>query len=468
MIKHIIVLDIVGLEIGHIESGILPNIGRLAAHGEAVKMEPVFPALTCPVQSSILSGTYPNRHGIIANGLYDRTKYEVSFWEQSSALVQVDRIWDIAKRSNKSTPKSSSTSRSPTSSFSNPRTAVLFWQNTMYAESDIVVSPRPLHFQDRMEMWCYSKPIGYYDDQLKQKLGEFNLANYWGPLASSKSSEWICNAAKYILENERPNIMFAYIPHVDYSAQRFGKKSKQVQEDLGKADDIVGDIVDKTARLGIYGDTQFIILSEYAFNDVKEAVPLNLRLRDKGLLVTRTINDREYIDYEYSNAFAMVDHQIAHVYIKDGFLDQTKRALEDTHGVDRILSGREKNDLKIDHERSGELIAISDRDKWFSYYWWYSKDKAPPFATTVDIHRKPGYDPVELFVDPHTKSIPLDTSLIRASHGRPVDANTEEGYSLCVSNYKLRNGATNHPAPKIAGTVECVGIGQYLLKLVSI
>src|SRR5918911_1236005 len=169
MIKHIIVLDIVGLEIGYIESGILPNIGRIAAHGEAVKMEPVFPALTCPVQSSILSGTYPNRHGIIANGLYDRTKYEVSFWEQSSALVQVHRIWDIAKRSDKSTPKSSSTSGSPTSSFSNPRTAVLFWQNIMYAESDIVVTPRPLHFQDRMEMWCYSKPIGYYDDQLKQK-----------------------------------------------------------------------------------------------------------------------------------------------------------------------------------------------------------------------------------------------------------------------------------------------------------
>jgi predicted AlkP superfamily pyrophosphatase or phosphodiesterase len=319
-----------------------------------------------------------------------------------------------------------------------------------------------------MELWCYSKPIGYYDNQLKPKFGEFNLANYWGPLASAKSSEWICNAVKYTLENERPDIMFAYIPHVDYSAQRFGKKSKQVQDDLEKADDIVGDIVDKTAQLGVDDDTQFIILSEYGFNDVNEAVPLNLRLRDNDLLVTRTINDREYIDYEYSKAFAMVDHQIAHVYIKDGFVDQTKRALEDTKGIDRILSGREKKDLRIDHERSGELIAISDRDKWFSYYWWYSKDKAPPFATTVDIHRKPGYDPVELFVDPHTKSIPLDSSLIRGSHGRPVDTDTEEGYSLCVSNYKLSNGATNLPEPKIAGTVDCVGIGQYLLKLVSV
>jgi len=473
MIKYIIVLDIVGLEIGHIESNALPNIGDIAVHGEAAKMQPVFPALTCPVQSSILSGTYPSRHGIIANGLYDRTKCEVSFWEQSSALVQVDRVWDIAKKSNKptrrsSTPLSSPSSTSLGSSFSSLKTAVLFWQNTMYAGSDIILTPRPLHFQDRMEMWCYSKPIGFYDNQLKQKLGEFNLASYWGPLASSKSSEWICNAAKYTLENERPNIMFTYIPHVDYSAQRFGKNSKQVQDDLKKADDIVGEIVDKTVQLGIHDNTQFIILSEYGFNDVKEAVPLNLRLRDENLLVTRTINDREYIDYEYSSAFAMVDHQIAHIYIKEGYLEQTKKALEDTDGVDRILSCREKNDLRIDHERSGELIAISDRDKWFSYYWWYSKDKAPGFAQTVDIHRKPGYDPVELFVDPHSKLIPLDSSLVRGSHGRPVDPSTEEGYSLYVSNHKSSTRAIDYPEQKNAGTVDCVGIGQYLLKLVSI
>lgn len=470
MVKYIIVLDIVGLEIGHIDSNLLPNIGDIAAHGEAAKMQPVFPALTCPVQSSILSGTYPSQHGIIANGLYDRMKCEVSFWEQPSALVQVDRVWDVAKKNTKpaSGIVSSPSSVSLGSSFSSLKTAVLFWQNTMYAGSDIVVTPRPLHFQDHMEMWCYSKPIGFYDNYLKQKLGEFDLASYWGPLASSKSSEWICDAAKYTLENQRPNLMFTYIPHVDYSAQKFGKKSKQVQDDLKKADDMVGDIVDKTVQLGIHDDTQFIILSEYGFNDVKEAVPLNLRLRDENLLVTRTINEREYIDYEYSNAFAMVDHQIAHIYIKEGYLEQTKTALEDTEGVARILSGREKNDLRIDHERSGELIAISDRDKWFSYYWWYSKDKAPSFAQTVDIHRKPGYDPVELFLDPHSKSIPLDTSLVRGSHGRPADPSTQEGYSLYVTNYKSTTGAINHPEQTIAGTVDCVGIGQYLLNLVSI
>jgi predicted AlkP superfamily pyrophosphatase or phosphodiesterase len=461
VVRHIVVLDIVGLELDHIDSDLLPNIRNIAAEGEATKMEPVFPALTCPVQSSILSGKYPNQHGIIANGLYDKSNYVVSFWEQSSALVQTDRVWDIIKKK-KNKPSSSSSS-----SFSNLKTAVLFWQNTMYARSDIIVTPRPLHFQDGMQMWCYSKPIGFYDNQLKQKLGEFNLSSYWGPFASSKSSEWIANATKYTLENERPNLMFTYIPHVDYSAQRFGKKSRQVQDDLKKADEIVGDIINKTVQLGIKDETQFIILSEYGFNDVKAAVPLNLRLRDEDLLITRTINDKEYIDYEYSNAFAMVDHQIAHIYVKEGFVDQTKKLLEDTQGIDRILSDEEKRQLKIDHERSGELIAISDRDKWFSYYWWYSSDKAPGFARTVDIHRKPGYDPVELFVDPSTKSIPFDTSLIKSSHGRPADPNTEEAYSLFVSN-RRSDISSGNSSERTISSINCVKIGQYLINLATV
>lgn len=473
LVKHIIVLDIVGLEHNHIESGLIPNIGNIASEGESAKMEPVFPALTCPVQTSILSGTYPNQHGIIANGLYDRSNYLPSFWEQSSALVQVDRIWDIIKKQQKyhhrqqnKSPSSSSFSTSsspPSSSFSSFKTAVLFWQNTMYAKSDIIVTPRPLHMEDgRMIMWCYSKPSGFYDRELKERFGEFDLATYWGPFASFKSSEWIASATGYTLEKERPNLLFTYLPHIDYSAQRFGKNSVQVKDDLKKADDVVGKVIQKTVDLGIKDDTQFIILSEYGFNDVQTATPLNLKLRDEGLLYTRTIDGKEYIDYEFSDAFAMVDHQIAHIYVKDGFVSQVKRVLENTTGVDMILCKEEKKNLKIDHERSGELIAISDKDKWFSYYWWYDSEKAPSFARKVDIHRKPGYDPVELLADPKTKSIPLDPELIKGSHGRPADPRTDEGYSVYISSRKSGILKSNSP-----GIINCVNLGRYLINLIA-
>jgi predicted AlkP superfamily pyrophosphatase or phosphodiesterase len=449
MIKYHIVIDIVGLEFDHLQSGIIPNISRIASEGECAKMEPVFPSVTCTVQASLLSGTYPSQHGIISNGLYDRTDHNISFWEQSSNLVKTDRVWDVAEKNRSKQAEAF-------------KTAVLFWQNTMYCNANIVVTPRPLHFDDGLVMWCYSKPVGYYDQQLKTKFGEFNLAAYWGPFASHKSSEWISQATTYTLEEHRPNLLFTYLPHIDYSAQRFGKRSNRVEDDLKIADGIVESIVQKTIELGIKDESQFIILSEYGFNDVSSAIPLNLKLRDAGLLAMRRIQDKEYLDYEFSNAFAMVDHQMAHIYVKDGFANQAKQVLENVTGVDRLLYDEDKKLLKIDHERSGDIIAISDQDKWFSYYWWYEPERAPSFAKNVDIHRKPGYDPVELFIDPKTRSISQDTSLVKGSHGRPANPVSEEGLAIYLSNHK--SGTLNDNSPD---TVKAVDIGKYLISLVS-
>lgn len=428
-------------------SDLVPNISALAETGESAKMEPVFPSVTCTVQASILSGKYPNEHGIIANGFYDRSSHSVSFWEQPTALVQTDRVWDILKQRKKLSGL-----------HCEMKTAVLFFQNTMYANSDVIITPRPLHMGDgSMIQWCYSKPVGYYEE-VKGALGEFNLATYWGPIASPKSSEWIGKAAEYTLEKSRPNVMFVYIPHIDYSAQRFSKKSVQVRDDLKRADSIVGSIVEKASKLGIKDQTEFLILSEYGFNDVSGAIPLNLKLREAGLLDTRNIGEKEYVDFEFSKAFAMVDHQIAHVYIKDGFIEKTQRVLEDIQGIDRVLLKEEKKILKIDHERSGEIIAISAKDKWFSYYWWYDAKKAPPFAGTVDIHRKPGYDPLELFFDREKNSIPFDTNLIKGSHGRPPSLETGEGLAVYLSNRK--SGLT-----KNTSTVKCVDIANHLVNI---
>ena len=236
MAKHIIVIDIVGLEKKHISESLTPNIFKISQTGETRNIETVFPAVTCTVQSSLLSGSYPEIHGIISNGLYDRQQYAVSFWEQSSNLVQADRIWDTAKRQDKGL-----------------KTAVLFWQNTMYCNADIVLTPRPLHMDDRMIMWCYSKPPGFYE-KLSQKIGKFDLSWYWGPLVSKKSSEWIELATEFVLEEERPNYLFTYIPHLDYALQRNGLAYNNLKDDLRFVDDLVGRLIKKVNDIGISED----------------------------------------------------------------------------------------------------------------------------------------------------------------------------------------------------------------------
>ncbi len=424
--KYIVVLDIVGLDVSHISSGLVPTISEIANNGEYGYLKPVFPAVTSTVQASILSGKYPNQHGIISNGLYDRENYQVLFWEQSSRLVQTERIWDILKKKNNN------------NNIDKIITAVLFWQNTMFANSDYVITPRPIHLENgQMDMWCYSKPPNYYEE-VAQNIGEFDLLSYWGPFSSFKSTEWISKSVEFTIGKNKPNLLFAYFPQLDYSSQKFGKNSIQVKEDLKKIDETVGSIIKKIEKLGMLEDTEFILFSEYGFNDVDDGISINRVLRDNGLLATRTIKNKEYIDFEYSKVFAMVDHQVAHIYLNNNYEDKTfvKKMLVEVQGVAQIYDDKEKQELKIDHPRSGDLIAISNRDKWFSYHWWFEDDKAPTFTKTVDIHRKPGYDPLELFIDPNKKSISFDTRLVKGSHGRPFNLETGEGLSTFIFSKK--------------------------------
>jgi predicted AlkP superfamily pyrophosphatase or phosphodiesterase len=419
--KYIVVLDIVGLDISHVSSGLIPTISDLAGIGECGYLKPVFPSVTSTVQSSVLSGKYPNQHGIISNGLYDRENYQVSFWEQSSKLVKSERIWDILKKKN-----------------NDLKTSILFWQNTMFANSEFVITPSPIHLENgQMDMWCYSRPPDYYEE-VSNIIGEFDLYSYWGPFASFKSTEWISKSVEYTLEKYKPNLLFAYFPQLDYSSQKFGKNSTEVKVDLEKIDEVVSSIIKKTKKLGIFEETEFIIFSEYGFNDVNDGISINKLLREKGYLAIRTIKNKEYIDFEYSKAFAMVDHQIANIYIKNPEdKNFVKEILEEVKGIEKICDDKEKRELKIDHSRSGDLIAISNKDKWFSYYWWFEDNKAPTFTKTVDIHRKPGYDPLELFVDFKTKSIPFETALVKGSHGRPFNLETKEGLSTFISTKKI-------------------------------
>lgn len=436
MAKYVVIIDIVGLEKRHISETLTPNIFKISQEGETRNLETVFPAVTCTVQSSLLSGTYPEVHGIISNGLFDKQNNAVSFWEQSSNLVQADRIWDTLKMSG-----------------SGYKTAVLFWQNTMYSNADIVLTPRPLHMDERMIMWCYSKPPGFYE-KIAEKIGKFDLTSYWGPLTSRKSSEWIEQATELVLENERPNFLFTYIPHLDYSFQKNGTSYNNLKDDLKFVDDLVGRLIKKVSDMGIIEDTQFIIFSEYGFTDVSSDIPLNTILRENDVLSVREIEGLEYLDLEYSKAFAMVDHQVAHIYIKENYRDSVTKILEGIKGVDLIMDDELKQRFRINHARSGDLIAVSDKDKWFSYYWWFDPLKAPSFARKVDIHRKPGYDPVELFFDPITKSIPLNGKLVKGSHGRlPLQDESGPVYVSNMKNIPQTNGAEN---------LSIVTIGKYL------
>lgn len=404
MPKHVLVLDLVCLTLDHLaDRTATPHLSALAEQGYAVPLRPPFPAVTCTAQATLTTGTSPREHGVVCNGMFERDRYAVRFWDQPTSMVKQPKIWDRLRERNPSAT-----------------TALLFFQNTMFATAEVVVTPAPIHLDEGLVPWCYSKPVGFYE-QLAERHGEFQLPWYWGPLAGAKASEWIAKATLDTLTEHRPTLTFAYLPHLDYNTQRFGAASEQFKTDLRRMDEIVGEIVAGLERLGLREDTAIVLVSEYAMTDVSRPVLLNRELRQRGLLAVRTIGGREYLDLELSPAFAMVDHQMAHIYTQPGEAPRVRAALEEIPGVERVLDRAAQAAYEIDHPSSGDLIAIAEPDAWFSYYWWLDDALAPPYAREIDIHRKPAYDPVELFFDPATKSIPLRPELVRGSHGRPPD-----------------------------------------------
>jgi len=442
MQNHLFCFNVVGLSPKLLDKLIkMPSFSRLMENGKRADMKPVFPCLTLPGQASFSTGTYPEEHGIVANGFYYRDRFEVSFWDQYRSLVQAKPLWETLKDKDR-----------------DMKTAVLFSQNTLYGDADFIITPKPMHTDAGLVQWCYSKPVGFYE-KISQDIGRpFNLMDYWGPFASSKASQWIMEAAVCLVKDHLPNFMMTYLPHLDYSCQKFGPDDVKVDDDLRVVDKLMGDFINTLEKIGIRENSTICIFSEYSLSNVSGAVLLNRALRDGGFLKVREIESREYLDFEMSQAFAMVDHQVAHIYVKNSSdIEDVKKLIEGIDGVDMVFSETEKKALKIDHERSGELVAVSEPDKWFAYYWWGDKEKAPDFACNIDIHRKPGYDPLELFMDMETMKIPQTPELIKGSHGVP--ANNGEGMAVFMVTGKKAETID------LPGTIEMVDAAPLLKEM---
>ncbi|MEW6219548.1 MAG: nucleotide pyrophosphatase/phosphodiesterase family protein [Thermodesulfobacteriota bacterium] len=400
--RRVVVLDVVGLTRHHFdEPAFCPNLARLREQGLLAAMAPCFPAVTLPVQATLTTGLYPGQHGVVANGFFFRSDFRVAFWEQAASLVAGDRLWQRLRHP-----------------LPDLKTALLFMQNSLFSGTEVILTPRPLHTDDGLIPWCHSMPVGLYD-QLAADLGPFPLQHYWGPLAGIASSQWISRAAAATIHRFQPDLTMVYLPHLDYACQRLGPGHPAIREELAQVDAAVGGIVAAVQEAGLAGETVFVVLAEYAFSEVAGAVFPNRILREHGLLAVRTIAGREYLDLENSRAWAMVDHQVAHLFVQRGAEGQARAALERTPGIDLVLDRIGKQAWHLDHPRAGELVAVANRDRWLAYPWWEDPARAPDFAGRVDIHRKPGYDPCELFFDPETRAVSQDTGLVRGSHGYP-------------------------------------------------
>ncbi len=371
----VVVLDVAGLT-----PRLLTHMPRLAAVGWSAPLATVLPAVTCSVQATLLTGALPREHGIVGNGWYFRDLGEVLLWRQHNALVGGDKLWDAARRAR------------PGYTVAN-----VCWWYAMGASVDWTVTPRPVYHADgRKEPDCYTDPPGLRD-RLTASLGTFPLFRYWGPGAGIASSEWICRAAERVMAWHDPDLTLVYVPHLDYDLQRFGPDAPAAATAARSLDAVLAPLLDACLARG----ATVVALSEYGITPARRPVHVNRALRGAGLLRVCAQAGMEYLDPWTSRAFAVADHQVAHVYVADpGDLAAARSVCAGLPGVASVLDGAGKAACGLDHPRAGELVLVAEPDAWFTYYYWLDDQRAPDFARLVEIHRKPGYDPAELFLDP--------------------------------------------------------------------
>ncbi|HLP06749.1 MAG TPA: alkaline phosphatase family protein [Opitutaceae bacterium] len=418
MAERTVILDVVGLT-PRLLGPAMPRLSEFAARAGLQRIRPALPAVTCTAQSTYLTGVPPAQHGCVANGWYDRALAEHHFWKQSDHLVQAPKLWE--------------TCRAARPGFT---CAKLFWWYNMYSSADWSVTPRPMYPADGRKVFDIHTHPADLRPTLKQALGDFPFPAFWGPAAGLPSSQWIAATARWIEQTHRPDLSLVYLPHLDYNLQRLGPDDPRCAADCRAIDALVGELLDFYAVRGV----RPVVLSEYGIVPVRRSIALNRVLRARGWLTVKDELGRELLDCGASAAFALADHQVAHIYVRDPALVPAVRdVVAGTPGVAQVLDRAGQRELGLDHERSGDLVALAEEDSWFNYYYWEDDAKAPDFARCVDIHRKYGYDPVELFVDPQlafpklriaTKLlrkklgfrmlmdvIPLDPSLVKGSHG---------------------------------------------------
>ena len=417
MSQHVVLISLPGLRSQDLD--LMPNLKALADRGGSRPLVPSFPAVTCPVQATLTTGVTPDKHGITANGFFWREKQQVELWTAWNEIFEAPQVWDILHEKDESITS-----------------AVWFPLHIKGCGGDYICTFAPIHNPDGSEsLWCYTKPTEMYGE-LRDTFGHFPLKHFWGPLANIKSSDWIIDSGIHGAKKYQPNLSYVYLPHLDYAAQKFGPDSEQALAAVKEIDAGLERMI--AGYEEAMGEVTWLVASEYVITTVDGVSYPNRKLREAGFLALDTDDDgKEVLNPGASTAWALADHQLAHVYVQnEAAIHGVAELFRNDPDVEKVLVGVERAEYNLDHPRSGEVVLISKPEKWFAYYWWLDDANAPAFAHTVDIHRKPGYDPVEMFFNMETKSTPIDATLVKGSHGYPADDPSRQGV-LVSSNADL-------------------------------
>lgn len=444
-----------------------PNINRFLESGKLTTLLEPYPAVTCTSQACMLTGKVPSEHGIVGNGWYFRDLAEVGFWKQSNALIQAPKVWDEIRKLKPGF-----------------KVSKLFWWYNMYSTADVSMTPRPHYPADGRKVFdIYTEPADL-GKRVQAKIGKFPFFTFWGPNAGLACSEWIAKAAMETFDEAKADLTLIYLPHLDYPLQRLGPNHASIHSEVVKVDVLLGQLINFYEKHNV----SVMLVSEYGISEVNTAIHPNRILREAGYLKVRKSVDWEVIDFGACPALAVSDHQISHIYLRDvAIANEVANLFRSNKDIQQVIMPNEREQYGLNHERAGDIILIAKSNAWFTYYYWENDALAPDYARCVDIHRKPGYDPVELFVDPkipfpklkvaytlakkmlglryYMDVIPLDPSLVKGSHGTPAQNRVDR--PVCITSHDVWNSMISDKQTEVPIEIPMTDVYQLIYRYFS-
>jgi predicted AlkP superfamily pyrophosphatase or phosphodiesterase len=338
-------------------------------------MRSVMPALTATVHASMTTGAGVGTHGVVAGGIFRRQSAGVSLSERSNTLLNKKRFWHARRL---------------------PRmlkTALVFWSNPLAGAADYVVG---CHTYVPGRHNVPDQPAGLYAE-IARAGGEFDLSMLYGPSATWRCCQWISAAARHVWATRKPDLQWVYMPGVNFECVRHGPESEQAAEALRQVDALAAQLAQDVQADG----SAVVVVSNGGYVPVHRAANPNYQLRQAGLLKLAQGEGGTFIDLGASRAFAMVDHQVAHVFCQDESVrSEAAAAVAQDPAVAAVLPREDLVGPGLGRDRAGELMALAAPDAWMSFCWWGAGEDAPEVARRFDPTGKCGYDPCELLPAP--------------------------------------------------------------------
>lgn len=242
-----------------------PAIQSMASEGvQAERVRSVFPSVTYPSHTTMVTGVQPAKHGILFNLPFE-PEGQTGRWYWESDAIQVPTIFSALRAAGM-------------------KTAAVSWPVTVGAPIDWFV-PEVWSLDaggDRLApMKSGTKPDGLWDEIQREATGKLDVNTYSADYMARDLKTGA--AAAYILQTYRPALLALHLIATDHFQHQDGRDSALTRRALATADAAIGTVIEGAQRAGIYERTAFIITGDHGFVNIHTSLAPNVWLKKAGL-----------------------------------------------------------------------------------------------------------------------------------------------------------------------------------------